>query len=65
MKRVPHFATLVQNSLASSHSPSPALKPSTFAASLELARQGKLQLNQSQTFAQIYVRARQEDTADG
>jgi segregation and condensation protein A len=38
---------------------------STFAASLELARQGKLQLNQSQTFAQIYVRARQEDTADG
>lgn len=38
---------------------------STFAASLELARQGKLQLNQSQTFAPIYVRARQEDTADG
>ncbi len=38
---------------------------STFAASLELARQGKLQLNQSQTFAPIYLRARQEDTADG
>jgi segregation and condensation protein A len=38
---------------------------STFAASLELARQGKLQLNQSQTFAPIYVRARQEDTGDG
>ena len=38
---------------------------STFAVSLELARQGKLQLNQSQTFAPIYVRARQEDAADG
>ena len=38
---------------------------STFAASLELARQGKLQLNQSQTFAPIYLRARQEYTADG
>ena len=38
---------------------------STFAASLELARQGKLQLNQSQTFAPIYVRARQDASDDG
>jgi len=38
---------------------------STFAASLELARQGKLQLNQSQTFAPIYVRARQDAPEDG
>ncbi|NKB59487.1 MAG: segregation/condensation protein A [Alphaproteobacteria bacterium] len=38
---------------------------STFAASLELARQGKLQLNQSQTFAPIYVRARQDVSDDG
>jgi segregation and condensation protein A len=38
---------------------------STFAASLELARQGKLQLNQSQTFAPIYVRARQDTPEDG
>ncbi len=38
---------------------------STFAASLELARQGKLQLNQSQTFAPIYVRAREGGSEDG
>lgn len=38
---------------------------STFAASLELARQGKLQINQSQTFAPIYVRARQNPPEDG
>lgn len=38
---------------------------STFAASLELARQGKLQLNQSRTFAPIYVRARQDTPEDG
>ena len=38
---------------------------STFAASLELTRQGKLQLNQSQTFAPIYMRARLYGTADG
>lgn len=38
---------------------------STFAASLELARQGKLQLNQAQTFAPIYVRAKQETSDDG
>jgi len=38
---------------------------STFAASLELARQGKLQLNQSQTFAPIYVRARRDLPEDG
>ncbi len=38
---------------------------STFAASLELTRQGKLQLNQSQTFAPIYVRARQDAPDDG
>lgn len=38
---------------------------STFAASLELTRQGKLQLNQSQTFAPIYMRARRYGTADG
>jgi segregation and condensation protein A len=38
---------------------------STFAATLELARQGKLQLNQSQTFAPIYVRARQDTSTDG
>ena len=37
---------------------------STFAASLELVRQGKLQLNQSQTFAPIYLRARQENMAN-
>jgi segregation and condensation protein A len=36
----------------------------TFAASLELARQGKLQLNQSETFAPIYVRASKDDTVD-
>lgn len=38
---------------------------STFAASLELARQGKLQLNQAKTFAPIYVRARQDGSEDG
>ena len=38
---------------------------STFAASLELTRQGKLQLNQSQTFAPIYMRARLHGTSDG
>lgn len=38
---------------------------STFAASLELVRQGKLQLNQAQTFAPIYVRPRQESPEDG
>jgi len=38
---------------------------STFAASLELTRQGKLQLNQSQTFAPIYMRAPPYGTADG
>jgi len=37
---------------------------STFAASLELVRQGKLQLNQSQTFAPIYLRARQDNMAN-
>ena len=37
---------------------------STFAASLALVRQGKLQLNQSQTFAPIYLRARQDNMAN-
>ena len=38
---------------------------STFAASLELTRQGKLQINQAQTFAPIYVRARQAEAENG
>lgn len=38
---------------------------STFAASLELARQGKLQINQAQTFAPIYVRARRAEAENG
>ncbi len=36
----------------------------TFAASLELARQGKIQLNQSETFAPIYVRSSKDEAAD-
>lgn len=38
---------------------------STFAASLELARQGKLQINQAQTFAPIFVRPRREEAENG
>jgi len=37
----------------------------TFAASLELARQGKLQISQSGTFAPIYLRDRKEEPRDG
>jgi segregation and condensation protein A len=37
----------------------------TFAASLELTRQGKLQINQSGTFAPIYLRAHNDETRDG
>ncbi len=38
---------------------------STFAASLELARQGKLQISQSGTFAPIYLRNRESEPRNG
>ncbi len=38
---------------------------STFAASLELTRQGKLQISQSGTFAPIYLRSHQDEPRDG
>ena len=38
---------------------------STFAASLELVRQGKLQISQSGTFAPIYLRRPEEEPRDG
>ena len=38
---------------------------STFAASLELTKQGKLQLSQSETFAPIFLRGRKDDPDNG
>jgi len=38
---------------------------STFAASLELSRQGKLRISQSGTFAPIYLRSRDDEPRDG